>query len=158
MEILRQLGELFLDAVPTVIVVFLFYLVLRWSFFGPMERVLAERKSRSAGARREAESMRAGAQEKDRAHREALRRARAEVFAEQDVARRKVLDERNAAVQQARSRANDEIQAAKSRIAAEVEGARGDLDRSGDQLAEEIARAVFERRPLQPRPAAGGAQ
>ena len=52
----------------------------------------------------------------------------------------------------------DEIQTAKSRIAAEVEGARGDLDRSGDQLAEEIARAVFERRPLQPRPAAGGAQ
>ena len=38
-QIAGQLGQLFLAAVPTVIIVFLFYFFLKWSFFGPIERV-----------------------------------------------------------------------------------------------------------------------
>jgi len=57
-EILNQLGDLFLAAVPTVILVFLFYVFLRWSFFAPIERVLSERHKRAAGARQEAEASR----------------------------------------------------------------------------------------------------
>jgi len=49
-EIVNQLGELFLAAVPTVIIVFLFYLFMRWSFFQPMERVLSERRKRARKA------------------------------------------------------------------------------------------------------------
>src|SRR5271154_5336798 len=43
MEILRQLGDLFLQAVPTVIIVFLFYLFMRWAFFTPIQKAMAER-------------------------------------------------------------------------------------------------------------------
>src|SRR5437879_11380982 len=64
MEILSQLGELFLQALPTVIIVFLFYLFLRSNFFQPLERVLAERWARTEGARRAAEASQAAAQEK----------------------------------------------------------------------------------------------
>ncbi|HSS95954.1 MAG TPA: hypothetical protein VLK33_02930, partial [Terriglobales bacterium] len=64
MEIVNQLGELFLAAVPTVIIVFLFYLFMRWSFFKPMERVLSERHKRAEGARVEAEASRVAAREK----------------------------------------------------------------------------------------------
>ena len=64
MEIINQLGELFLAAVPTVIIVFLFYLFMSWSFFKPMQRVLAERKKRAEGARTEAEASRVAAHEK----------------------------------------------------------------------------------------------
>src|SRR6185437_187588 len=109
MDIFNQLGGLFLAAVPTVIVVFFFYLFLRWSFFRPIERVLAERKARIEGARRDAEALRSQAEEKDRAYRERLRKARAEAFSEQEAARRIVLDERNAAIQQARSQANEQV-------------------------------------------------
>ena len=45
-----------------------------------------------------AESLRAAAREKDRAYREALRKARAEIFAEQEAARRVALEERSALV------------------------------------------------------------
>ena len=62
MEIFSQLGELFLAAVPTVIVVFLFYLFLKWSFFGPIERVLHERAARIEGAQKEREAFHAAAQ------------------------------------------------------------------------------------------------
>src|SRR5580658_2519338 len=111
-QIVNQLGELFLAAVPTVIVVFLFYLFLKWSFFGPIERVLHERAARIEGARKEREAFHAAAQEKDREYREALRKARAEIFTEQEAARRLALDERSAVVQQARAAATEEIHAA----------------------------------------------
>jgi F0F1-type ATP synthase membrane subunit b/b' len=148
MELVNQLSELFLSAVPTVILVFLFYFFLRWSFFGPMERVLQERASRIEGARRDRESLHAAAQEKERLYQEALRKVRAEVIAEQEAARRAALDERSAAIQQARTRASEEIHVARQRVAAEREAAEAELEASIQQLAEEIARAVLERRPL----------
>ena len=98
MEILNQLGELFLAAVPTVIIVFFFYLFMRWSFFGPIARVLEERHKRAEGARQEAEASRAAVQEKLRVYNEALRKARGEIFAEQERLRSGVLDERQAAI------------------------------------------------------------
>jgi len=152
MEILKQLGDLFLAATPTAVIVFLFYLFLRWSFFVPIERVVQERGRRIEGARRQAEELRKNAQEKRRAHQEALRKARAELFREQETARRAVLVERGASIQQARQRANEEIQEAKSRIRAEIEAARTELDSSCTQLAAEIARAILQRQ-MYPRPA-----
>jgi len=153
LEIVHQLGELFLEAVPTVVIVFLFYLFLSWSFFGPIQKVLNERKARLEGARREAEAFRARAAERQRADQDALRQARAAVFSEQEAARRVILDERSAAIQQARNRANDEVQAAKRRIAAEIEAARAELEASGNALAEQIVQAVLENRPPNLRPA-----
>jgi F0F1-type ATP synthase membrane subunit b/b' len=152
-EIFNQLGELFLAAVPTVILVFLFYLFLRWSFFAPMERVLAERHKRAEGARQEAEASHAAAQEKLRAYTEALRKARGEIFAEQEAARRRVLDERQAAVSAARLAAQQELQAAKKELAADVEAARGQLEQSSGALAAEIAEAILAGGPSGP---AGG--
>jgi len=154
MEILKQLGGLFLAATPTAILVFLFYLFLRWSFFGPIERVLQERGRRIEGARREAEGLRKSAQEKSRAYQEALRKARAELFREQEASRRVVLGERGASIQQARQRANQEIQQAKGRIRAEIQAARSELDTNSNQLAEEIARAILQpQQQRHPRPA-----
>jgi len=147
MEILKQLGDLFLAAIPTAIIVFLFYLFLRWSFFTPMASVVAERGRRIEGARREAEELRKGAQEKMRAYQDDLRTARAELFREQEAARRAALDERGAALQQARQRANEEIVAAKKRIRLEIEAARAELETSSNQLAGEIARAILQPEP-----------
>lgn len=150
MEILRQLGELFLEAVPTVVIVFLFYLFLRSSFFGPLERVLAERQARTEGARRAAEASQAAAQEKIRAYQDALKRARADIYAEQEAARRTVLDERAALIRSARSRSNEEVRDAKARISADLAAARAELEKEVQALAQEIARAIFRRRPPVP--------
>jgi F-type H+-transporting ATPase subunit b len=152
-EILNQLGELFLAAVPTVILVFLFYLFLRWSFFAPIERVLSERHKRAEGARQEAGASRAAVQEKLRTYDEALRKARGEIFAEQEAARRHVLEERLAAVSAARSAAQQELQAAKKALAADVESARAQLERSSGMLAVEIAETILAGGPSGP---AGG--
>jgi F-type H+-transporting ATPase subunit b len=152
MEIFHQLGELFLQAVPTVVIVFLFYLFLRANFFRPIERVLSERRARTEGARRAAESSQAAAQEKIRAYQEASKKARAAVYAEQETARRALLEERLAQIRDARSRSNDEIRAAKDRIAGDLAAARTELEAASPALANDIARAILERRPPGPRP------
>jgi F-type H+-transporting ATPase subunit b len=143
MEILRQLGELFLQALPTVILVFLFYLFLRWSFFGPLERVLDERRARTEGARREAEQARAAAQDREQAYQEALRKARGEIYVEQDAVRRGLMDERAARIRVARAAATERIRAAKAQLAAEIAAARTELEKSTPVLAGEIARAIL---------------
>jgi F-type H+-transporting ATPase subunit b len=146
-QIAQQLGELFLQAVPTVIIVFLFYLILRSLFFGPLLRVMAERDARTRGAQKAAEAAQAAAAEKTKQYQDALREARGQVFAEQDAARRKLLEERTAQLKEARSRAAEEVLRAKERIAGEFSAARGDVEATSSQLATEIARRMLESQP-----------
>jgi F0F1-type ATP synthase membrane subunit b/b' len=146
-QILNQLGDLFLSAVPTVIIVFLFYFFLRWSFFTPMQRVLDERHKRADGARHDAEVSRAAVQEKLRTYNDVLKKTRAEIFTEQETVRRRVLDERQATITAARTAAQNELQAAKQALAAEVQAVRGQLEQSGAVLADEIADAILAGTP-----------
>src|SRR5271167_4021128 len=109
MEILRQLGDLFLQAVPTVIIVFLFYLFMRWAFFGPIQKAMAERSARIEGARAEAAKVEAEARQELDAYHEALKKARGEIYAEQEAARQVVLEDRAKLLKAMRSRAMEEV-------------------------------------------------
>ncbi len=150
MEILQQLGDLVLQALPTVFIVLLFYLFMRWAFFGPLERVLEERRARTEGARREAEQARAAAHERAHAYQEALKKARGEIYTEQDAARRALLDDRAAQIRAARSEAAERIRVAKAALEAEVAAARHELEKSTPALAGEIVRSILG--PAQPGP------
>jgi F0F1-type ATP synthase membrane subunit b/b' len=149
-QIVNQLGELFLAAVPTVIIVFLFYLFLRWSFFQPMQRVLSERQKRAEGARIEAEASRVATHEKQCFYNETVKKARAQVFAEQESQRRRTLDERQATISAARVTAQSALQEAKKGIATDVKAARAELEQSKDTLANDIAEAILAGRPSGP--------
>jgi F0F1-type ATP synthase membrane subunit b/b' len=149
-EILNQLGDLFLAAVPTVIIVFSFYFFMCWSFFKPMERVLAERHKRAQGARVEAEASRTAAHEKQRVYNDSLKKARSEVFAEQEVQRRRTLDDRQATISAARTAAQSALQEAKKAIAADIASARVELERSSGTLADDIAEAILAGAPSAP--------
>src|SRR5258708_6548155 len=149
-EIVHQLGELFLQAVPTVLTVLAFYLILRSLFFRPLLQIMAERESRTVGAQKAAEAAQAAAAEKVKQYQDALRQARAQVYAEQEVASKKLLDERAALLKAARARAADEVKAAKERVAAELAAARRDVEATVPQLSAEIARRFLH---IPPRPA-----
>jgi F0F1-type ATP synthase membrane subunit b/b' len=149
-EIFNQLGELFLAAVPTVIIVFLFYFFMRWSFFTPMERVLSERRKRAEGARTEAEATLVTVHEKLRSYNDSLKKARTEIFTEQEARRRRLLDERQATINAARASAQSALQEAKKAIEADVQSARVELERSRDTLANDIAEAILAGTPTGP--------
>jgi F0F1-type ATP synthase membrane subunit b/b' len=148
-QIVHQLGELFLQAVPTVLIVLAFYLILRALFFKPLLAVMAERDARTVGARKAAAAAEAAAAEKLKAYQESLRKARAQVYAEQEAARKKVLDERAARLKEARAETTDEVASAKERIAKELADAVHRLTPTVEQLSEEIARRVLQ---IAPRP------
>ena len=120
MEILHQLAELFLQAVPTVVIVFLFYLFMRWAFFTPIQKAMAERDAKIEGARREAAELEAEAGRELQDYNERLRKVRAEIYAEQEAARQAALDERARLLKAMRSRALEEVVEAKKKIAAEL--------------------------------------
>jgi F0F1-type ATP synthase membrane subunit b/b' len=144
MEILHQVGELFLQAVPTVIVVLIFYFFLRWAFFNPIQKAMAERSARIEGARAEAAAVEAEAKQELDTYNDAMKKARGKIYAEQEAARQVVLDERARLLQAMRSRVQEEVAAAKKRISAETMAARADIEQQTPALAAEIARAVLE--------------
>ena len=140
----HQLGELFLGAVPTVLILIVLYFILKSFFFKPLLAVMAEREKRTAGAQRAAETAQAAAGEKVKQYQEALKQARAKVYAEQEAARKKLLDERAALVRASRNLAAAEVSAAKEKVAKEVATAKRELEAGVPQLAAEIAKRVME--------------
>src|SRR5208282_1787087 len=153
MDILQKLGDLFLQAVPTVVIVFLFYLFLRWAFFAPIQKAMAERSARIEGARAEAAKVEAEAKQELDAYNEALKKARGEIYVQQEAARQAVLDERARLLKAMRARALEEVAAAKMKTAAESAAARAEVERQAPALGAEIARAILEK----PSPLRGGA-
>ena len=151
--IVHQLGELFLQAVPTVLIILLFYFILRALFFKPLLAVMAERDSRTVGAEKVAEAAQAAAAEKVKQYQEALKQARGQVYAEQEAARKKLLDERAAKIKDARTLAAGEVSGAKARVAAELAAARRDVEATVAQLSAEIARRILETPPRPGAPA-----
>jgi len=147
MEILHQLADLFLQAVPTVLIVFLFYLFLRWAFFAPIQKAMTERDARIEGARREAAALEAEAAKDLHAYNETLRKARGEIYAEQEAARQAVLDERARFLKAIRSRALEEVAAAKKKIADAQVLASREVESQTDSLASEIVRVILENPP-----------
>ena len=149
----HQLGELFLGAAPTALIILIFYFILRTLFFQPLLRMMAEREARTAGAQKAAEAAQAAAAEKVKQYQEALKQARGKVYAEQEAARKKLLDERAAQLKDARTKASEEVTAAKGRVAQEFAAARREVEASVAQLAAEIVRRLLPTPPRSSAPA-----
>jgi F-type H+-transporting ATPase subunit b len=145
MQILNQIIDLLWQAAPTFVLVVLLFFFLKSQLFKPLERVLEERAARIEGARRSADAAQSAAQAKARAHQDALKKARAEIYSEQEAARRAALDERAALVRETRNQANETIRAAKERIATEMAAAKAELEAQSQTLAGEIVRVVLEQ-------------
>jgi len=145
MVILHQLGELFLEALPTVFIVLIFVIFLRWAFFRPILKAMAERDARIEGARTEAAGIEARARQELDAYRDALRKARAQIYVEQEASRQAALDSRAQLLKAMRGRALEDVAAAKKRIAAEVAVARAQIELETPTLANNIARMILER-------------
>lgn len=143
-RIAQQLLDLLWGALPTVAIVFLFFFFLRWAFWRPLERVLAQRQASTEGARREADQLLSQADEKLRQYEEALRQARGEIYRQQEAARHQALEERSRILRETREKANQMIRQAKLEIADDVAQARKELETESRRLADEITRTLLE--------------
>ena len=95
---LHALGEILVQALPTFFLVLLLFIYLRSMFFKPLERVLAERREATEGARKKAAEALDRAQAKAAAYEEKIRAARNDLYREQEEIRRKWRDDQSAQV------------------------------------------------------------
>jgi F-type H+-transporting ATPase subunit b len=143
-QTLRQLGELLLGAVPTVILLALLYLLYSTIVHNPLQRVLEERRSKTEGAIEKSRADIAAAEARTSEYEQRLRQARATVFHAQEVRRKAALEARTAALNEARAKAQAQVQTAKADIQKDRDAAQGGLQAEAQTLAIEIMRRVLE--------------
>ena len=141
---LQQLGELLLGAVPTVILLALLYALYTAIVHKPLQRVLAERRSKTEGAVEKSRADIAAAEARTSEYEQKLREARAAVFRAQEARRQAALQARTNALNEARSKAQVQVQAAKADIERDRAATEQALPAESAALAQEIARRVLQ--------------
>ncbi len=145
-QVLRSLGGLLLQSIPTFIIVILLYFYLKRIFFRPMERTLAARYEATEGARKLAEETMTLASQKAAEYENALRTARTEIYHEQEEFRQRLRQEQASALEEARTEAGAWVKDASQQLASELGAAKETLRQQTDTLAEEIAGVILNRR------------
>ena len=141
--ILNQLGGLVLGAVPTM--VFFLLLVVAYGFLvrRPLEKILAERRSRTTGAMDQANASISEAENKTAEYEERMRRARAEIFAAREQRLKQLQAERDQALQEAREITAERVRTGRAEIEESVADARHHLESVSMELSEQIVRAIM---------------
>lgn len=155
-ETLRQLGELLLGSIPTIIMLVLLYAIYSVVVHKPLSRVLAERRAKTEGAVEKARTDIAAAEAKTSEYEQRLRDARLALFKSQEAGRQVALQARSQAVAAARAKAQDQVKQAREAIEREKIAAQEGLQSESARLAAEIVRTVL--RPVTAGSPASGAQ
>ena len=151
MDTLRQLGELLLTSIPTIV-----FLLIVWGAYSTivqkkLDQVLAERHARTEGAIEQAQKEIATAEARTAEYEQRLREARSTTFKSLEARRRQIMEKRNAALVQAHQQAQEMVKQARAALEKDVAEARATLQRQADILATQIVETV-----LRPAAVAGG--
>lgn len=152
-ETLRQLTELFVRSIPTVVLFLIVYAGYHFIVHRPLVRVLQERHDRGEGAIEKARADVSAAEAKAAEYEQQLREAQLAVYKAQEARRQRALQARSEAMQQARQEAHARVLTAKADLERDVEQAKGGLRVDAERLATQIIDRV-----LTPVALAGGAQ
>lgn len=143
-DTLRQLGELLLGSVPTVILLALLYVLYTLIVHKPLRRVLEERHNKTEGAVEKSKADIAAAEARTTEYEHKMREARAAIFRAQEARRKSALEARSHAVSDARTAAQAQVQAARADIERDRAAAEKNLEGEAAALAKEIVRRVLE--------------
>lgn len=155
-QILKQLGELLLGAVPTIVLLLSLYAIYHLLVHRPLQRVLSERHARTEGAVQRARADIAAAESKTAEYEQKLREARTAIYKVQEE-RRKAADRARAeAVAASRTRAEAKVAEARKSIQGESESAQVGLRAEAERLSNEIVNALLRPTETSERPVFGG--
>lgn len=109
----------------------------------PLERTLAERRTRTSGAVEQARGAIAAAEAETAVYEDKLRAARVEIAAERDRRGKQRQAERDRALGAARQQAQVRVDAARQEIEGSVQTARTQLEAVVEELGQRIVRAIL---------------
>lgn len=141
--ILKQVGDLLLGAVPTVLLFIVVVLAYQFLVQAPLSRTLSERRARTQGAIEEAHKAIARAEERAAEYSAKLRQARAEIYRMREQRMKQWSAERDAALEVARKSAGARVSQAKAEIEAQTAQARQGIQSSAGELASRVVSAVL---------------
>jgi len=142
-ETLRQVGELLLGSVPTIVFFLLLFGLYTVLVHRPLIRVLSERRARTQGAIEKARADVASAESRTTEYEQRLREARIALFKAQEARSAKASQARAAAVAEARNKAQAQIEQARAAIEQDKDTATKTLEAEAGRLAQEIIRIVL---------------
>ncbi|MGC2164168.1 MAG: ATP synthase F0 subunit B [Silvibacterium sp.] len=145
-ELLRQLGDLVLGSVPTMLIFLVLVFAYRFILYGPLVKMLAERRARTTGAIEAAQAAIAAADAKTQEYEAKLRAARAEIFHQREHRVQQWAAQKDAALASARLAAQERVAQARTGIEAEAEAARRHIENAAGQLAAQVLAAVLPGR------------
>ena len=151
---LRQVGELLLGAIPTIVILLLLYAIYNLLVRKPLMRILDQRREHTEGAVLRARADVAAAEAKTQNYEERLREARLVIYKAQEARRQQAQQARADALAEARAGAQQQIRQARAAIEQDMAAARSGLQAEVARLASEIIRTIL--RPAGASPAIGG--
>jgi F-type H+-transporting ATPase subunit b len=154
-QTLKQVGELLLGSIPTIVFMVLLYAIYTALVHKPLVKVLAERRSKTEGAVEKARADIAAAEARTAEYEQRLREARVAVFKNQEALRQQALQARETALAEARKKAQAQVEEARVAIEKDKAAAQTGLQAESGKLAAEIIRIVL-RPGTAPASAGGG--
>jgi F-type H+-transporting ATPase subunit b len=143
-ETLRQIGQLLLGAVPTVVLFGLLYLSYRVLLHKPLEAVLEERRSRTQGAIAKAQADIVTADGREAEYEQRLKDARVAIYQAQESRRRRFQEATAAALAEARAKADAMVRETPAGLEKDVAAARTGLEAESDRLAAAVIQTILK--------------
>ncbi|HEY6445087.1 MAG TPA: ATP synthase F0 subunit B [Acidobacteriaceae bacterium] len=142
-ELLRQLGTLVVGAIPTLVLFIVLVVAYRLILYGPLMKVRAERRERTAGAMERSRLAIAAADARTQEYEAKLRAARGEIFRQREQRMQQLNAERDSTLAAARLTAQQRVQTAQAALEAQTSEARKQIEGSATQLASQVLAAIL---------------
>lgn len=142
-SLVEQVGQLVLNAVPTMLLFLVLVLCYQFLIQGPLTRTLSERRALTDGAVEEAHKAIGRAEQRAQEYATRLRQARAEIYKLREQRIRQWTAEKDAALDAARHATGQSVSQAKAALEAEAAQARHAIQTSAGDLASRVVRAVL---------------
>jgi F-type H+-transporting ATPase subunit b len=149
--ILRQIGELLVNSIPTIIAVLIVWTGYRFIVHGKLQQVLQQRHALTEGAIERAQQEITEAEKRTAEYEQRVREARSQIYKAQQANRQRVMDERNTALAESRKNAGEMVKKARADVEKDTVGAKAALEQQANVLADQVIATV-----LKPATAAGG--
>jgi F-type H+-transporting ATPase subunit b len=149
--ILRQIGELLIKSIPTIISMLILWTAYTLLVHKKLQQVLARRHALTEGAIERAQQEIAIAEKRTAEYEHVVRDARSQIYKAQQANRQRVLDERNAALAESRKNAGEMVKKARAALEKDTAGAKAALEQQANVLADQVIARI-----LKPAAAAGG--
>ena len=149
--VLRQIGELLVNSIPTIISVLILWTAYTFLVHNKLRQVLAERHALTEGAIERAQQEIAVAEKRTAEYEQRVREARSQIYKTQQANRLRVLEERSAALAESRKHAGEMVKKARAALEKDTAGAKAALEQQANVLADQVIATI-----LKPATAAGG--